>query len=708
MAEQDAMNTPGMMSPTGAEEAAQQKSIPREAPKVSAERVNLVKQQVKRINGAKKHFDKPFKRMKVDRDFAYKWGVGSQWPGQTEDDDRYIANVVQRHVNTRVAALYAKNPTVVAKPKRRREFKIWDGKLSTVQEAMMAMQNAQMSLMPPPPEVIDILTDVQQGMLRREMVKNIGDTLEILFTYFMKEQVPNFKDQMKALVRRTEVCGVGYVKIGYQRLYAPKADKASRIDDVTSQMQTIDRLRADVLDGVTKEDDAKYEELKLALENIQKEPEIIVREGLVWDWPQSDRIIIDPACSNIIGFVGATWVAEEFEMTVDEVKEIYQKDVKSAAEAVVARETLWGRADTDMPTPETAKVKVYCLYDRKTGLKYCLCEGYDDFLAEPAAPEVRVEQFFPYYPLVFNAVEHPTEIYPPSDVRLLRSQQIEYNRIKESLRQHRIANRPLYATPAGALDDSDKESEGQVSLANYPAHAVLTLNGLADGEKIGDKLQAVPKVPVDPNLYETEGTFADMERVTGSQEANLGGTSNSTATESNIAEGSRLSSLQSNADDLDSILTLMARDGGQVLLLECTQESVLEIVGPGAVWPELTRGEIVKELYLDIEAGSSGRPNKATDIANFERMGPLMMQMPEQDPEKLVKYAWKILDDKIDANDMMKLGMPSIIALNGMVQPSTGDASTDPNAQGMQGGRNAQQPALPAPGPQAPAPQGVP
>lgn len=705
MAEQDAMTTPGMMGATDTEAAAQQKSIPRETPKVSAERAALVKQKLKLIHGAKKHFEKAFKRMKEDRDFAYKWGVGKQWANQSEDDERYIANVVQRHVNTRVAALYAKNPTVVAKPKKRREFKLWDGSLSTLQEAMLAMQNAQLGMLPPPPQVMELLTDVQQGMLRREMVKNIGETLEILFSYFMKEQVPNFKDQMKALVRRTEVCGVSFVKLGYQRLYGPRPDQASRIADVTDQMQTIDRLRADLLDGETSETDAEYEELKLALQEIQTEPEVIVREGLVWDWPQSDRIIIDPCCSNIIGFVGATWVAEEFDMDVDEVKEVYGKDVKKAAAEVIARETLWGRPDTDMPSAD--KVKVYHFYDRKTGLKYCLCDGYEDFLAEPKAPEVRVEQFFPYYPLIFNAVEHPTDIYPPSDVRLLRSQQIEYNRIKESLRQHRIANRPLYATPAGALDDEDKESEGQVSLANYPAHAVLTLNGLAEDQKIGDKLQAVPKVPVDPNLYETEGTFADMERVTGSQEANLGGTSNSTATESNIAEGSRLSSLQSNADDLDSVLTLMARDGGQVLLLQCSQESVIEIVGPGAVWPDLTRAEVVKELYLDIEAGSSGRPNKATDIANFERMGPLMLQMPGQDPERLAKYAWKILDDKVDPNDMLNLGMPSIIALNGMVQPSTGDVSTDPNAQGPQGGRNAPQAALPAPGPQAPAPSAL-
>src|SRR3546814_4156931 len=90
-------------------------------------------------------------------------------------------------------------------------------------------------------------------------------------------------------------------------------------------------------------------------------------------------------------------------------------------------------------------------------------------------------------------------------------------------------------------------------------------------------------------------------------EANLGGAAGATATESSIAEGSRISSLESNTDDLDELLTTLARATGQLMLMELSVEKVIEIVGPGAAWPNLDREAIVSEIFLEIEAGSSGR-----------------------------------------------------------------------------------------------------
>jgi hypothetical protein len=698
MAEMDAQSFEGATGPMVAPNLPV-REVTREAPKPEDARRNLVKQMLEDIKQAEKKHEKALKRICEDEDFAYKYGIGLQWPGQVEGDERYIANIVQRHVNTHVAALYARNPKVVARPARRREFQVWDGSMQTAQMAMMAYQNSAAMGALPDPQSIELLMDIQQGMQRRQMIKNVGDTLEILYTYYMREQIPDFKEQMKQLVRRVLVAGVGFVKLGYQRLYDPRMDHQARIDDVMGQIQTIERMRSDVADGQVKDGDAEIEDLRLTLQAMQNEPEVIVREGLCFDFPAAKALIIDKNCRQIKGFIGARWIAEKFELTDKEIEEIYNVDLSKAPES--ERPTSSAKAKD-----EEGKTVVYHRYDRKTGLKYCFTESWPDFLVEPAAPEVKLERFFPYYVLAFNAVEHRDEIYPPSDVRLLRHQQIEYNRIKESLRQHRIANRPLYAVAAGKLEsaDTDGAEQGTQALDNYPAHAVIELQGMEVGEKVNDIIQPVQKVNIDPNLYESEQTFADMERVSGSQEANLGGTSNSTATESNIAEGSRISSLQSNADDLDVLLSQLARDGGQVLLLEASAETVTEIVGPGAVWPELSRSEIVREVFLEIEAGSSGRPNKAVDIANFKEMGPLMLQMPGNNIEKLNKYMWKILDDKVDPNDMLDMGMPSVIAMNGMSQLSTGDPSTDPNAQGAQGANNAPAPAGPTPGPALPSP----
>src|SRR3546814_21152519 len=71
---------------------------------------------------------------------------------------------------------------------------------------------------PPAPGVAELLQDAQDGVSRRLMLQKVADTLEILFKHYLSEQTPTFKKQMKHLVRRAKTCGIGYVKLAFQRI----------------------------------------------------------------------------------------------------------------------------------------------------------------------------------------------------------------------------------------------------------------------------------------------------------------------------------------------------------------------------------------------------------------------------------------------------------------------------------------------------------
>ena len=75
----------------------------------------------------------------------------------------------------------------------------------------------------------------------------------------------------------------------------------------------------------------------------------------------------------------------------------------------------------------------------------------------------------------------------------------------------------------------------------------------------------------------------------------------------------------------------------QILLLEMSKEEVIAICGPGAVWPEFKKEEVLNEVYLEIEAGSTGKPNKAAELQNIERIIPFLIQIPGIDPKFLVR-----------------------------------------------------------------------
>lgn len=658
---------------------------------VSEERKAFCKELQNRIKQAKQHFKDPFKIMVEDMDMAYD-GAVKDW-----SDGSYVVNVTQRFVRQKTASLYAKNPRATAKRKMRMNYSVWDGTSQSLQGAQEQIMMAQEMQLPPPPEAMAILSDVQNGQQQEQMLRRIGETLEICYNYYTNEQIPSFKAQMKQCVRSSVTAGVGYIKLGFQREMEISADSRAKIADTANRLAHVERLMADVKEGTDVTSvSAEREELKLALGQLEKEGQIIAREGLVFDFPSPTSIIPDPRCHSLRGWLGADWLAEEIFMTKQEIKEIFQIDLSLDSGGGGDEESVktYSHLDSDhqinprndlRDKDVNSLVCVWVMWDKLTGLKYTMAEGFKDFLEPPEEPDVVLERFFPIYAYSYGELTHPTRLFPPSDVRLMRDAQMELNRAKEALREHRIANRPGYVVPRGSVSEEDKDL-----LAYHPASAVFELDGLIPGQKLTDMMQALPKMGVDPNLYETSTTMQDIYMAVGYNESSLGTTSGATATESSIAEASRSGALEAEMDELNDVLTEIARDAGQVMLAELDVDTVKEIAGDGAIWPKMSKIDIQKEIYLDIVAGSNGRPNKAQRQQSLQMLMPFLLQMPHLNIEWLGRLMVEAVDDTIDLNEAIAANMPSVMQMNNQAQVAQGP--NDPNAQGAQGGNNAAMP----------------
>ena len=694
----------------------------RDAPTPGQARANLVAQWQAKILGAKVYWKKDFKRMRLNMEFA-KLGSEKKW----KDAGNYTANILQRHINQKVASLYAKNPQASVARAERLDFKVWDGTQEMLQTAQIMFQRNPLD-----ENANAVIQDVMQGIQRRKMFDKIGDTMKIMFHYFLKEGNMIFKRQAKQAVRRSLITGICYCEVGFQRMMEKRPEVSAQIEDTAGKIATMEALTADLADGELREGDAEMENLKLMMKQLQDQESIVVREGPTFDWPKSTDVIPDPNTVQIEGWIGTGWLTREFHLTVQEIKEVYKVDIGLAggasdvdaagmgAQAHVNTRDGNSRNTMDGDNPVQGKTRMWKVWDKRTGHEFILAEGYLDFIAEPAPPDAQVEQFFPVFGLQFNPVEDgqeedkDTRKFGLSDIELLEDMQKEYNTARQGLREHRHANRPGYVAIEGSMEDEDK-----TALQFHPANAIAFLKSLLPGQKIEDLLMAMPKIPIDPAAYDVNPMFDDIMRTAGSQEANLGGTSGDTATEASIAEGSRQTSSQSNVDDLDDFLTSIARATGQIMLLNMGRDQVEKIVGPGAIWPEFTKQEVAEEMFLEVQAGSSGRPNKQLEVANFERMAPLLMQIPGVRPQFLAKESLKRLDDNLTLEDMFLDGLPSIIALNSMANAPAGPGDTgagpagapdgvasagtpqDPNAQGAEGAQNAPNPQVNEPGPQA-------
>lgn len=645
--------------------------VQRDIPELDKSEEEFVTKWQSTIKETKAHFDKDFGRMRKNMILA-RQGANDAWI----EGDNYNVAIIPRYLNQAVASLYAKNPTPIAEKRKTLDFAVWDGKPETATAAMQTSQTAILSGQMPDPSSMAILQDIEEGRQYKNLIDKVGKTLEICFNYFANEQKPRLKPAMKSLVRRVETCGVGYLMLGFQRDYAKLSpDDSATLIDSRNRLGELQRRVQDQIDDVALPDSSEEYELQKLIENLEGEEFKILREGPVFMFPRVKEIIVDRDCRQLSGFIGAKWIAREFHKSREEIQKIYNVDIRSGSDRP-------DHADHD----RKELTCIWEVYNKDLEQTFTIADGYKGFLRPCTAPDYWIEGFFPVFALTFNETETEDKLYPLSNVHHLTHVQAEYNRSRENRRLHREANKPFYVSKI-PLEDADRKK-----IQNRVAHDILELKAAASDQPVNALIERFQPVPLDQALYETSTEMEDLYRIVGVQEASLGGVSGGTATESSIAESSRVTSLSSNIDDLDEFLSDVVVATGQLMLKELSKETVMEIAGKGAAWPDLNKEEIAKELILTVKAGSSGRPNKAAELANMERAMPYMLQLPgaSQYAGAITKRYLDLLD--IDFEDVQLESMPSITAINAQMgsQLNAGAGmANDPANQGLEGSNNA-------------------
>lgn len=661
----------------------------------------------KRILAARKQYEKAFARMRTCS-FLARYGHSPQ-----NSPESPHVNVIGRHVAQKVAALYAKNPRVRWTRRRRLETRLWDGKAETL---MMAQQAAMLG----DPMAAQVIAEAMAAKQAMALSEKVGRTLETLFAYQIDAQVPGTKIQMKRLVRRCITTGIGYLDIEFQRMFEPHPDSKVAYDQVSVEMANLQAK----IDGMREErlspESAQAEELMAQLQAAQQGMEVIAHEGLVFSYPRSTSIIPSPATESVVGWVGCDWLAKESLVSISDIRAYYGVDVGTCSSLFTERgEQLRTKPEYSVSGDDSRYARTWEVWHRTTGLVFVIAQGHSGWLQEPEPPFVRLRRFYNTFALTFNDDEcdrsglagedkavsltddsdSARDFFPLSDVWQIRHAQAGINHKTYSRSLHVQASHPRWVTFENALSADDARV-----IANLNAFDVGFIRGGTQGDKISDKLQAIPVPGIDPNVYDIQPELQHIMLAVGTQEANLGPTGGATATESSIAETSRNSAIGSNVDDLDQFLNEIAESSAEILLSEATPEYVQRVVGPGAVWPEMSRQEIADQVTLEVQAGSSGLPNQAQQAAITERMAPLLVQIPGIQPSWVAKQVVKVVDDTVDVEEAIIDGLPSIVAMNAQAKPQApaapGGPPGSPEAQGAEGADKQPRPDQAPPGPQ--------
>lgn len=632
----------------------------------------FVKKWQKRIKDAKAKWSDDYDRMRDNMDFC----AGMQWNGQKKlTHEQYIVNMTIRTINQRVATLYAKNPKIVAKCRQRMDFQLWDGDPESITRAVLTATQMAMQGVPVPVEIMALFNDYQRGTAQRKMCQKIGQTLEKVYQYQIDEQEPKFKTQMKQLARRVCVCGVGYIKTIFCRDYENELTQSETRVNTIDRAKRAERVLKRMEDGKIQLDQAEAQELKNLLASLQELPgdyeTTRLNEHLIFDFPKATSIIPDEDTSILRGFVGGHWIAEEFRRDCEYVNAYFEKDImpgldiKEYGPDGKPVESAMSEGQKNEATKNKVTLwQVWNIDDKGT---FIIADGYKDMIQdiEPVTPSVK--GFWHIVPITFNDVEVEegckATIFPPSDVDLIRHPQIQINRCRNSESRHRVANRPRAMCPNGMLSEKDLDK-----IANADDNEIICLEKVPPGTEPGKVLQPFQTTPFEEKLYETQKYQEDAQLAGGVQEANVGPAQpHVTATVGSIAEQSRVTVTQSDIDAQDDGLTDATQIGGEMLLKEMSKQTVMRIAGIGGVWPEQNMQDYLNEIYLEIQAASSGRPNKAVELANLDKVVPLIMQavqMQQVQPGAfptiiaIIKLVLQTLDSDLEVSDFFPVQMP--------------------------------------------------
>ena len=512
-----------------------------------------------------------------------------------------------------------------------------------------------------------------------------GKTCEIILNRFLDDA--GLKRRGKAALRAAKTTGIGWVKVYYQSNKEPNPIIVNKIRDTRDDMERMKFLQAESADPETMENrERQMLQMQQYEDSLMQEKDMIVSEGLIIDLVDSSNILLDVSTiRNFDDYQFAPFIAEAIWMSKEEVKAKWGAIPSGTKEySLNKNETSPEKVGMDRKTTDEGRqniIKVFEIHDRLNKLIHYLPDGANEFLQEPSAPVIVGEQWFPYFPLAQNLVDG--QFFPISDVSLLMELQDEHNSARTRFKEHRDICIPHWVGKREEVTERDGNA-----IKDATAGEIALIDGIS-GQPIRNSVDVFAPPPIDPAVYDTTHTERDIEKVVGGGEATQPKSNRSrTLGEAQLLSQDMQGQVTADTDEVEDWFAKIAKHVLELLLQCLTMEQVVAIAGPesqieagpdgmptgemsdGAVWPvnELNKGQIFNLLKLQIQAGSSGKPNKEKEtqiwtqfvLPKITELVNIVAQLREQKQndlaESLIRLAQETLrriDERFDVEEFL-------------------------------------------------------
>lgn len=326
--------------------------------------------------------------------------------------------------------------------------------------------------------------------------------------------------------------------------------------------------------------------------------------------------------------------------------------------------------------------KIVELWDKRENLIKTFVEGIDKWAVEPYPPQQASTRFYSFFRLAFYEVDG--ERHPQSMPDRLEKQQDEYSATRSGARKTRERSVP------GVMFNKGMVAPESVERLEKSEHGELIGIDLTNQQTpIGDAIAPKPMPTVDPRLWDTTATQADMEKLSGVQEALQSSVQVAkTATEANIQQTGFSSRTSADRDTEEDVFTDLATYTAETAIQTLPIDYVQKIAGPEAFWPMgMDIDDVFTMLSIEITAGTTGKPKAeeerrawATILPMLTKMVVQIRQMELTDPplatalRNMLRETVRRLDDRIDVEQFLAIGPPPLMPA---LPPPGGEGGSD-------------------------------
>ena len=545
---------------------------------------------------------------KFDENFRKQIAIDRRYAAGTSDLSWAVTtNIIGAFIDILVALLYARNPDV------------------SVRKA---------------PQVDESNTYQMQTFAR---------TLEIVISSVWKKG--KLKKAARTAVRSVLSNGEGWFKCTFVSEKRPQPEVETALNDAQethARLVAQQKLLEDPQnrDPETIEDEKAKKEALIA--ELEEKLELAVSRMFVIDYVETENIQVSTDVNRIENYVDADWIGNEIYITSEDALARFSRlstdDVKSAKiyyqrapkelitrdiDNISPQNTITAESAQAYTTNTSAQeapgfLRVIEIWNRADKQIRTIIEGVKCWAKEPYPPPYPTARFYPYFYFAFYEVDG--QRHPQSLSWRLYKLQDEYSSSRSNFRLTRERSTPGVLVNGTMLDEVEMRKLQESKIKEFtvlrPSDPSVPLSNL---------FAPKPVAPIDMRLYDPSLILADMERISGVQEAlsaAMSGPGNpKTATEANIQQSGTQARTTSDRDNVESMLTDLATYTAEQALQCLETRDVQRMAGPAAFWPaDMDVEDLFTLVEVQIEAGSTGKPRQSTDMQAWSTILPLIQK----------------------------------------------------------------------------------